>query len=184
MATPPTSPRPRWRQPALGLVTGILAAALVFLTLGLARPDQPEEHATGYLLSDEDALAPGPVSLVSVWDVRQPSSVPGLAAPTGDRYLTVIVALDDDDSREEWLDLEDLTLTAYAVDGDGEREELVPTDRARRTLDGIGGEVRGLDPYWIRLSYEPPSGDADHFEVDLSVGGEEYTLAARTEEPA
>ncbi|MGC5629552.1 hypothetical protein ACPYO6_15065 [Georgenia sp. Z1344] len=180
-----TSPRRRWRQPVLGVLAGAAAALIAFLLIGLIRGDHPEELTTGYSLSDEDAFAPGPVSLVSVWDVRQPSSIPGLAAPTGDRYLTLDVALDSNEgTADDWLDLEGLELGLFAVDDSGEREELVPTDSSRATLDSIGGTIRAIDPYWIDLTYEPPSGDAAHYEVDLTVGGEEYTLAAHPGEDA
>lgn len=173
----------------LGVAAGALAAVVVHLALGELRTDPVEEVLTGYRLSDADALAPGPVSLVSVRDARQPSSITGFAAPTGDRYVSVVVAIENDLAGDtvpddDWIDLETLDLAVHAVDGSGEREELVPTDRSRLTLDGIGGQVRRQDPYWIRLSYEPASVGVEHYEVDLRLGDDEYTLIARTEESA
>lgn len=177
--------RPRWLQIVAGLVVGVVAAAVAFVVVGLVRDDPVDGVTTAYRLSDEDALAPGPVSLITVRDVRQPTSIPGLATRTGDRYVSLVVAMERDDaSAQQWSSLDDLSLSLYATDGSGEREELLPTDDSRRLLDGVGGRLRGADPYWIRLEYAPPSIDVADYEVDLRVDGEEYAFTARPEEPA
>lgn len=180
-----TTTRPRWLQVALGLIVGALAAAVAFSVLRFVSDDPVEGSETTFRLSDLDELGPGPVSLISISDIRQPSSVPGLAAPTGDRYVTFVMAMDRQDTPpQEWITLEDFRLSLYATHGSGERQELSPTDNSRRLLDGIGGRIRGTDPYWIQLEYEPPSGDVDGYGVDLGVDGEEFRFTVRSEESA
>lgn len=181
MPRPRATTRTRVKQVLTGLVVGVLAAVVAVFGLGLLTADQSAPTATTYSLSNEDAIGPGPVSLIRVRDVREPSSIPGLAAPTGGRYVSLVVALERDEATaEQWFPLEDLTLALYAVDGDGRRTELIPTDSGQRMLEGIGGRVRGIDPYWIRLDYAPPAGDVDQYEVDLGVSGEEHAHTART----
>lgn len=181
--------RPRWLQLVVGLVVGVLAAAVVFSLVRFVSDDPVEGIETTYRLSDLDELGPSPVSLISIRDIRQPSSVPGLAAPTGDRFVTLVIAVDRQDTPpREWIALEDFRLSLYVIDGSGEREELTPTDNSVRLLDGIGGRIHGSgpdrvnDPYWIELEYEPPSGDVDEYGVDLGVDGEEFTFTVRAEE--
>lgn len=180
MPNSPGAPRPRWIQVVTGVVVGALVAVAVFAAVGFVRDDPVEGIASTYRLSDDDVPAAGPVSLISVRDVREPSSIPGVAAPTGDRYVSLVVALERDEATaEQWFPLEGLTLTLHAVDEDGRRTELTPTDSGQRLLDGVGGRVRGIDPYWIRLDYAPPAGDVAEYEVGLGIGGDAHTFPVR-----
>ena len=70
----------------------------------------------------------------------------------------------------------------FAVDDSGGREQLTPTDSGQLTLDGIGGRIRGIDPYWLRLDFTPPAGDVVEYEVDLAVDGEDHAFTVRAEE--
>lgn len=168
----------------MGLCLGVLVAAATAGAFELLRDDPVEGVAATYRLSEDDALGPGPVSLISVRDMRQPTSIPGLAAPTGERYVSVVLALERRDaSAQEWFTLEDFSVSLYAVDGSGERDELLPTASSRRLLEGVGGRLRGIDPYWIQLDYEPPSGAVDEFEVGVRVDGRDLTSAVRAEAP-
>lgn len=185
MEDAPETTRPRWLPAVLGLTVGALAAAIAFSVLRFVSEDPVEGIETTYRLSDLDELGPGPVSLISISDIRQPSSIPGLAAPTGDRSVSLMMAMDRQDApAQEWFTFEDFRLSLYATHGSGERQELTPTDNSSRLLDGIGGRIRSTDPYWIQLEYEPPSGDVDGYGVDLGVDGEEFTFAVRAEESA
>lgn len=175
MPPTPTAARARWVTVFAGLVAGALVAVVGFFVVGVVSDDSVEPVTTDFSLSDKDALAPGPVTLVSVRDVRQASSIPGLAAPTGDRYVSLVVALEGEDAvAQQWFALDDLSLALFAVDGAGEREALVPDATGQRKLDGIGGRVRGLDPYWITLQYAPPAGEVAGFDVEIEFGGEGY----------
>ena len=175
----------RWFSLTTGLVAGALLAALAFFVVGLVQDDAAGEVSAVYRLSDDDALEPGPVSLISVRDFRQPSSIPGLPAPTGDHYVSLVMALEGDESEaQQWSTLEDLTLEVFAVDDSGGREQLTPTDSGQLTLDGIGGRIRGIDPYWLRLDFTPPAGDVVEYEVDLAVDGEDHAFTVRAEESA
>lgn len=175
----PAAIRPRWLRVVLGLVVGVLVAVAAFGVVIMAR-DEPV--VATYRLGNDDAVGPGPVSLINVRDVRQSSSIPGFAAPTGDRYVSVVVALERQDATaQQWFTLEDLSLSLYAVDGSGEREELTPTETGHRLLEGIGGRVRGIDPYWVQLEYEAPSGAVDVYEVDLGIDDDDFTFTVHPE---
>lgn len=184
MPRTPATTRPGWFQLVAGVIVGALVAVVAFVAVGFVRDDPIEGIPTTYRLSDDDDLEPGPVSMVVVRDIRQPTSIPGLAAPTGDRHVSLVLAMERYDDGQRWLTLEDFTLSLVAIGGSGAREELIPADRSQRLLDGVGGRIRGSDPYWIRLEYEPPSGDVDGFEVDLGVDGEVYSFTVHPDEAA
>lgn len=172
-----------WRWAAQGAVVGALVAGLVFTGINLVRSDVPDPVLAGYRLVGYPEVGTHELSLLRVWDVRQPSSFPGLVAPTGDRYVTLVGALEHGENESDgWLDLDGLQITLHAVDGSGDREELVPTARGRRTLEGVGGTVQATDPYWFRIFYEPPSMRVDHYEVDLHIDGEDHTFAVTEDE--
>lgn len=175
----PDATRPRWLRVVLGLVVGVLVAVAAFGVVIMVR-DEPV--VATHRLGNDDAMGPGPVSLINVRDVRQPSSIPGVAAPTGERYVSVVEALERQDATaQQWFTLEDFTVAVHAVDGAGEREELTPTETSRRLLEGIGGRVSGVEPYWIQLEYEAPSGAVDVYEVDLGVDDDDYTFTVHPE---
>lgn len=111
-------------------------------------------------------------------DYRQPAAVQSLPGLGGDRYISLTGVFHyGADQHAPALQFSELDLVVHAVDDTGTlREEIVPTAKAQRTLDGLTGYVEPGNPFWLRLSYEPPSGTPDHYVIDLRLGDEQRTL--------
>lgn len=176
-----TNPRRRSRWIVQGAIFGLLASLPLFALIGPLRSEAVDQIVTAYTRADTPDL--GAHRLTTIWahDVRQPSSIPSVASPWGDRYVSLTGGLSwswDDGGGEDWVDLEEFRFSLHAVDASGERrEELVPSERGERALDRLGGVIQTRDPYWFWSTYEPPAEGFDHFEIDLRIDGEEYTFA-------
>ncbi|MGC5617339.1 hypothetical protein [Georgenia sp. Z1491] len=178
---PPRPPISRRRWFVQGALLGVIASVLLVGAVGLLRRDAAEPLVTTYGLSDTTGT--GDLRTVGFWvyDVRQPSAVPSLASPWGDRYVSLTGSLtwtwgaDGDDGRET-IDLSDLDTTLFAVDADGARTELALTERGQRAADRIGGTIQRRDPYRFWLVHEPGEGQVEHYELELTVDGADYTF--------
>lgn len=174
--------RSRRRWIVQGAVFGLLASLLVFTTVGLLRRDADYQIVTTYTRADEPDLGTHRLTTIWVYDVQQSSTVSPLVSPWGDRYVSLTGGLawsrNDDREGEAWVGLEEFEFSLYAVDtSERQREELVPSERGDRALDRIGGMLQARDPFWFWVTYEPPTMELDHFEIDIQLDGEDHTFA-------
>lgn len=168
-----------WRWVGQGVIVGGLIALLGFTTVAWLRDDPIRPVTTAYKAK---AVTIGPHELLmTMRDYRQPAAVPSLPGMGGDRYISLTGVFEYGvDQSAPALQFSELDLVIHAVDDTGtRREELVPTAKAQRTLDGLTGYAEPGDPFWLRLSYEPPSGIPDHYLIDLRIGDEQRTLLVK-----
>lgn len=164
-----------------GALAGSVIAALLFLAVEQLR-GEPEPIETAYSTVEPHDIGAHRLGMVRLWDIRQPSSIPGLPGPGGDRYISMAASMDLGYDSTDWVDLRDLDITVYAVDDDSEREALEPTADTRRTLDELSGVARDGEPFWLRLVYEPPQLRPRSYELVLEIDGEEHTIEVPDEE--
>jgi len=177
------SARRRRRWILQGALTGALVAAVTFAAVERIAGD-PEPVETVYAGATPIEFDEHQLMLLQVWDVRQPSSLPGIAGLGGDRYVSLTGALHlGEDAADDWIDVGELEVTLYGVDESGsEREQLKPNAKSRRKLENLSGVLRDGEPFWLRLAYEPPKSPVRSYELVLELEGEEYAFEALEEE--
>ncbi|KAB1644993.1 hypothetical protein [Gulosibacter chungangensis] len=190
----------RWRWAVQGGIYGAILAVAIAAIIGWVRADPIDPITTFYNPVDgKERIAVGghAANIITVRDQQQPSAFPDIPGIGGDRYVVVVITIDgaaeevDDPQGFEGLpeprelDLGTVEFRVFAVDSSGTRkEELVPSPQSQRTLDGYpGGVIYTTDPFWLTLTYNPPTIAVDHYELELTIGDDTGTMTTERDVP-